>query len=59
MAWVAGYAVKNGCHRIDWPVKTSNAKGIRFYESLGAVQLVERLSFRLTEPAVRALAGSL
>jgi ribosomal protein S18 acetylase RimI-like enzyme len=47
MAWVARYAVENGCARIDWPVKASNARGIAFYERLGAQQVVERLSYRL------------
>jgi GNAT superfamily N-acetyltransferase len=56
MAWVARHAVENGCHRIDWPVKATNAKGIAFYKSVGAEQVVERLSFRLSEPEVSALA---
>ncbi len=56
MAWVARYAVDNGCHRIDWPVKADNAKGIDFYKSLGAQQVVERLSFRLREPQLSELA---
>jgi GNAT superfamily N-acetyltransferase len=56
MSWVARYAYENGCHRMDWPVKASNARGIAFYESLGAVQLVERLSYRLTEPCLSQLA---
>ncbi len=55
MSWVARYAAHNGCHRIDWPVKASNAKGIAFYEGLGAQQVVERLSFRLSEPGLTAL----
>ena len=31
MAWVARYALTNGCSRIDWPVKADNARGISFY----------------------------
>lgn len=59
MSWVAQYAAGHGCHRIDWPVKATNARGISFYKSLGAQQVVERLSFRLSEPglSVLALAG--
>jgi GNAT superfamily N-acetyltransferase len=57
MSWVAQYALKNGCHRIDWPVKASNARGIAFYEQLGAERVVERLSYRLSEPYMRQLAG--
>lgn len=56
MSWVARYALENDCRRIDWPVKASNARGIAFYEGLGAVQVVERLSYRLSEPHVHQLA---
>ena len=55
MAWVAQCAVNNGCRRIDWPVKAHNAKGISFYKKLGAQQVVERLSFRLTQPCLGEL----
>lgn len=56
MSWVAQYAVENGCRRIDWPVKATNARGISFYQGLGAQQVVERLSFRLSEPSLSELA---
>ena len=56
MSWVAQYAVANGCHRIDWPVKADNSKGILFYKKLGAQQVMERLSFRLSEPSLSNLA---
>lgn len=56
MAWVARYAAEHGCRRIDWPVKAGNARGIAFYRALGAQQVVERLSFRLAEPALGMLA---
>jgi len=56
MAWVAQYAAKNGCRRIDWPVKATNARGIAFYKELGAQQVIERLSFRLSEPGLSELA---
>ena len=57
MAWVAQYAAQHGCHRIDWPVKASNTKGIAFYQRLGAAQVEDRLSFRITGPAVARLAA--
>lgn len=57
MSWVAGYAIDNGCHRIDWPVKAGNVRGISFYKELGAEQVVERLSFRLSEPDLSNLAN--
>ena len=56
MSWVAHYAADRGCRRIDWPVKATNARGIAFYKSLGAQQVVERLSFRLSEPSLGELA---
>ena len=56
MSWVARHAIENGCLRIDWPVKASNARGIAFYESLGAERVAERLSYRLSEPKLRELA---
>ncbi len=57
MAWVARYAIDNGCCRIDWPVKATNARGIAFYEGLGAAPVVDRLSYRLSEPSLSRLAG--
>ncbi len=57
MAWVARYAVEHGCARIDWPVQAANARGQAFYEGLGATQVVERLSYRLSEPGLSRLAG--
>ena len=56
MAWVARYAADHGCRRIDWPVKATNARGIAFYKGLGAQQVTERLSFRLSEPSLGELA---
>ena len=57
MAWVARYAVDHGCGRIDWNVKASNRAGITFYKGLGAEQVTERLSFRLSLPNMAQLAG--
>lgn len=57
MRWVAAHARAQGCGRIDWPVRASNARGIAFYESLGAQRVVERLSYRLSEPALSSLAA--
>jgi GNAT superfamily N-acetyltransferase len=56
MSWVARYATDHGCGRIDWPVKATNARGIAFYKGLGAQQVVERLSFRLSGPSLSELA---
>ncbi|MBM5573038.1 GNAT family N-acetyltransferase [Deefgea sp. CFH1-16] len=57
LAWVAQYALDNGCCRVDWPVKSSNTQGISFYESLGAERVTERLSYRLDGLRLRALAS--
>lgn len=57
MSWVAKYATENGCRRLDWPVKATNAKGISFYKGLGAHQVIERISFRLSEPGLSELAS--
>lgn len=56
ITWVARYAWANGCRRIDWPVKASNAGGIAFYEGLGAERVVERLSYRLSGAHLALLA---
>lgn len=57
MAWVARHAASEGCGRMDWNVKESNTSGIAFYESLGAVRVADRLSYRLTREAMDRLAG--
>lgn len=56
MAWVANYARSQGCSRIDWNVKSSNAGGIAFYTALGARRVKDRLSYRLDREAIDALA---
>lgn len=57
MSFVAQYAADRGCRRIDWPVKATNTRGISFYKALGAQQVAERLSFRLSEPSLSELAS--
>lgn len=55
MAWVAQFAVENGCCRIDWPVDAANQNGISFYERLGAARVQNRLSYRLSGPSLISL----
>ena len=55
MLWVGEYAVAQGCCRIDWNVKASNHRGIAFYESLGAEQVEDRLSLRVTGAKIAQL----
>ncbi len=57
MAWVAKHAEEQGCSRIDWPVKATNAKGISFYEGLGARLAKDRLSYRLAGSELSELAS--
>ncbi|KQW63503.1 GNAT family N-acetyltransferase [Variovorax sp. Root411] len=57
MSWVAKRALTHGCHRVDWPVKAANTRGIAFYERLGATKVADRLSYRLPGPAMGKLAG--
>lgn len=52
----AEYALEHGCARLDWNVKASNDRGIAFYRSLGAEQVSDRLSYRLSRTALAALA---
>ncbi|MBK1877303.1 GNAT family N-acetyltransferase [Pelagicoccus mobilis] len=55
MSWIAQFALANKCCRIDWPVKESNAKGIAFYERLGAERVADRLSYRLSKKQMQKL----
>ena len=56
LQWLAGLAVERGCGRLEWAVLDWNAPSIGFYRSLGAVPLDEWTVFRLTGPALEALA---
>jgi GNAT superfamily N-acetyltransferase len=58
MAWIARYAVDQGCGRIDWHVQASNHAGIRFYAGLGAEPVEGRLNYRLRRPEMEALAAT-
>lgn len=56
MVGAARWAAEQGCGRMDWNVQAANLRGIAFYQSLGAQQVADRLSFRLSAPALRRLA---
>lgn len=56
MEWVATYAVEHACCRIDWTVHRDNARGIAFYEELGARRVEVRRNFRLEGQALADLA---
>ena len=53
---LAGLAVERGCGRFEWWVLDWNAPAIRFYESLGARPMSDWTVYRLTGPALEALA---
>lgn len=58
LTWLAELAVERGCGRLEWAVLDWNAPAIGFYRSLGAVAMDEWTVFRLSGPALEALAGS-
>lgn len=53
---VARIAAKRGCGRFEWSVLDWNEPSIRFYKSLGAQPLDDWTIFRVTGPALDALA---
>jgi GNAT superfamily N-acetyltransferase len=57
LAALAEIAVERGYARLEWAVLDWNQPSIDFYRGLGAVRLDEWMTFRLTGPALRELAG--
>jgi GNAT superfamily N-acetyltransferase len=55
---LARIAVARGCGRMEWSVLDWNEPSIGFYKSLGAIQMSEWTTHRLTGPAIRSLAGA-
>jgi GNAT superfamily N-acetyltransferase len=56
LSWLAKTSVARGCGRLEWAVLDWNEPSIGFYKSLGAVLKSEWQIFRLTGPALVALA---
>src|SRR5215469_8503083 len=56
LVWLAALAVERGCGRLEWAVLDWNSPAIGFYRSLGAEALDEWTVFRVTGPALEALA---
>jgi GNAT superfamily N-acetyltransferase len=54
---LARIAVERDCGRMDWSVLTWNELAISFYRRIGATSMDEWMTFRLTGPALRQLAG--
>jgi len=57
LAELAGICVDRGYGRLDWSVLDWNSPTRRFYESVGAVTVDEWVIYRLTGPALHALAA--
>jgi GNAT superfamily N-acetyltransferase len=57
LAHLAGLAVARGYGRLDWSVLDWNEPAIAFYQSIGAHGLHDWTQYRLTGPALLALAG--
>ena len=57
LAELARICVERGYGRLDWSVLDWNAPARRFYESLGAVSVDAWVIYRLTGPALHAVAG--
>lgn len=55
---LARLAVERGCGRFEWWVLDWNEPAIRFYQSLGARPMSDWTVYRLTGPALEALAGN-
>jgi len=56
LTWLAKTTVERDCGRLEWSVLDWNEPSIGFYKSLGAVLKSEWQIFRLTGPALTALA---
>ena len=57
LAELARICVDRGYERLEWSVLDWNSSALRFYESLDAVTVDEWVVYRLTGPALRALAA--
>jgi GNAT superfamily N-acetyltransferase len=57
LVFLARLAVERGCGRFEWSVLDWNEDAIRFYRALGAESMDEWIGFRVTGPALAALAG--
>lgn len=55
---LAAICVERDCGRLEWSVLDWNVDAIRFYESLGAMQLNEWITNRVTGEALIKLASS-
>jgi GNAT superfamily N-acetyltransferase len=57
LAYVAHWAIRHGCGRVDWSVLDWNQPAIGFYRSLGAEPMDDWTVYRLTGDALTRLAA--
>ena len=57
LARVARTAVERGCGRLEWSVLDWNEPAIRFYKSLGALEMDEWTVYRVTGESLQRLGG--
>ena len=56
LTWLAATTLARRCGRLEWAVLNWNEPSIQFYRKLGAVPLDEWTTYRVTGPALKALA---
>ena len=57
IATAAQWALDQGCVSMDWDVRSSDFHGRRFYESVGARILDDRVSYRMNRDLMQELAS--
>ena len=57
MKQLAKIALQRGAKRLDWYVLEDNKSGSRFYKHLGAVPLLDRRTYRMSEKSLESLAN--
>lgn len=58
MRELARIALERGCIRFDWTAESDNPSAIHFYDALGAMRVTEKVYYRMTGSALRAMAGA-
>lgn len=56
LAWLARETIRRNCGRLEWAVLDWNEPSIKFYDSLGARQMREWFTYRLTGAPLEGLA---
>jgi ribosomal protein S18 acetylase RimI-like enzyme len=58
MSFIANYAIKNGCSRLDWTTERDNVLAVEFYRSINAKALEEKIYYRAEGQYLLDLAGA-